>query len=171
MDINALLKRKKVQSVKNADTAAIDIHHHVRQYLPPNVDIVPSYKGYYRINDMEGHFLADRNGTIPLHRFVCWQFSSTKRHASCYHCGYVLPWKSSLTPANVHVINVDHLDNDNSNNDPSNLVASCWWCNTNRSWAEEHPQFWAFMRKVFAEVPPQYRPDIRPFVNLAKPTT
>ena len=166
MDYDELKKRMKLVTKQQVQAKNADIHSHIQSYLPENAVIVQHAKGYYRLNNMYGHYLADNNGTIPLHRYVCYVTSASNSHEKCYHCGYSVPWKSSLRPANVHVVNVDHLDNDNSNNKPSNLVFSCWWCNANRSWAEEHPQFWAFMRKVFAEVPPQYRPDIRPFLTL-----
>lgn len=119
---------------------------------------------YLRIVNAEGHPLAGYSrgykGTMPYHRFVCFESMGRPEASACVHCGYVLPWKTTLTPAQPQVVNVDHLDGDKSNNDPANLAPSCGWCNANRSWAESAPEFWERWRKWMSDVPPIYRPNL-----------
>jgi hypothetical protein len=52
----------------------------------------------------------------------------------CWWCGIEVCWESGLQ--------VDHLDHDRSNNDPSNLVPSCQPCNQGRG-AGSNPENWA----------------------------
>lgn len=115
---------------------------------------------YLRVVNAEGHPLAGHKGTMPYHRFVCFESMGRPEASACVHCGYVLPWKSSMVPPQYFVVNVDHLDGDKSNNDPANLAPSCWWCNANRSWAESAPDFWKKWRKWMADVPPFHRPNL-----------
>ena len=165
MDINEFLARGK--RIKNRSmTSSLDVHSKIRKYLPTEAMIHSSGKGYYRIINMNGHYLANSRGEIPLHRYLCWQKCSMPASSFCYHCGFLMPWKTALQPANIYVVNVDHLDGNVENNDPYNLVPSCLWCNANRSWAEDYREFWQLMRELFSTVPPQYRPDIRPFLTL-----
>lgn len=140
------------------------------QELPPmeHPDAPPIPEGsrlekagdYLRIVNAEGHPLAGYKGTMPYHRFVCFESMGRPHASACVHCGYLLPWKTTLTPAQPHVVNVDHMDGDKSNNDPANLAPSCGWCNANRSWAENAPGFWKSWRKWMADVPPVNRPSL-----------
>lgn len=135
---------------------------------------------YLRIVNAHGHILATYSGSMPYHRYVCFEAIGRPRQSACVHCGYVLPWKTTLTPAQPHVVNVDHLDNDKSNNDPANLAPSCSWCNANRSWAEKSSDFWAKWKKWMADIHPMNRPNLAliapdfgvksPFTDIQKST-
>ena len=54
----------------------------------------------------------------------------------CYFCGRPLNWqvRKRDQPWPEDFLQVDHLDHDKDNNDPSNLVPSCFRCN-----AGKHP--------------------------------
>ena len=116
---------------------------------------------YYRIKNMVHPLMANgKRRHVPLHRYVLFEHAKRPTHAACHWCGYVLPWMSSLVPVVQHVVNVDHLDADTENNEALNLVPSCYWCNTNRSWAENHPEFWRLWRKWMKDVYPASRPNL-----------
>lgn len=117
-------------------------------------------RSYLRIENCPNHPLSTFKGTIPYHRYVLYESLGKSDGAKCHWCGYLLPWKTSLMHASVHVINADHLDNDPANNDPDNLVPACHWCNANRTWAEAHPDFWQNWRQWLAHVPPAFRPNL-----------
>jgi hypothetical protein len=120
---------------------------------------------YLRVIDMHDHPLACTRGRIPYHRLVLFEKLCANQYAPCHWCHYPLTWKTNLNPAFVHVINADHLDGDTTNNDPDNLVPSCWWCNANRSWAESHLVFWNNWKKWMKHIPPAMRPNL---IEIAK---
>jgi len=125
---------------------------------------------YLRISNCHDHDLSTSSGAIPYHRFVLYEKLGRPASSNCWHCGYELPWVAPSEEADPFkffrlVINADHLDSNPSNNHIENLVPSCWWCNLNRSWAEPHIEFWAKWRRWMADVPPQFRPDIRRFTE------
>lgn len=115
---------------------------------------------YLRIANANGHPLAGLRGRIPFHRFVLFESLGCPDSTRCTWCGYLMPWKSTLSNAVAHVVCCDHLDGDKGNNQPDNLVASCSWCNANRNWAEMHPEFWEQWRRWMADVPPYARPNL-----------
>lgn len=115
---------------------------------------------YLRITNAFGHPLSDAKGNIPYHRFVLYEKLGQPDATKCHWCGYILCWKTGLSEAYLYVVNADHLDSNKSNNDPSNLVPTCWWCNSNRSWAEAFPEFWSNWRRWMKDVPPAVRPKL-----------
>jgi hypothetical protein len=69
-----------------------------------------------------GHPLADSRGLVYEHRFVFYNHNG-KGPFKCHWCDAVVDW---------NLMDVDHLDDNKSNNDISNLVPSCHKCNTKR---------------------------------------
>jgi len=115
---------------------------------------------YLRLVDMHDHPIAGRSGKIPYHRYVLYEKLERPQTSDCHWCGFPLLWKTNLPSPYIHIVNADHVDGDPSNNDPENLVASCCWCNMNRSWAEQYPEFWENWRKWLKCVPPSMRPNL-----------
>ena len=120
---------------------------------------------YLVIEKAHGHPIAGRRGRIPYHRFVLFEHLKRPKTSECFWCGVTLPWRVEMPHSVYHMVNVDHVDGDPSNKDPSNLVPSCAWCNTNRVWAQEHDEFWGNWRHWLREVPPVYRPNL---IDIAK---
>jgi hypothetical protein len=115
---------------------------------------------YLVVNNANGHPIAGLRGRIPYHRFVLYETLGRPTATPCHWCGYVLPWTSTIANAVCHIIVADHLDGDETNNEPSNLVPSCNWCNMNRNWAELHEEFWGQWRRWMRDVPPAVRPNL-----------
>jgi hypothetical protein len=116
---------------------------------------------YLRLSNMQGHPIASIKGFVPYHRFVLYEHLGRPHCSPCYHCGFNLLWSTSLADSSHHNVNVDHLDCNTMNNHPNNLKPSCFWCNSNRSWAEKYPEFWSNWRRWLRDVPPAFRPDPR----------
>lgn len=127
--------------------------------IPPWTRIVRKGK-YLSILGAHDHPIAGLLGRIPYHRYVLHEKLGRPSSSECHWCGFPLPWKSSLYGYSSHSINADHVDGDTSNNHPSNLVASCWWCNANRSWAQKYEAFWSQWRRWMKDVPPASRPNL-----------
>lgn len=127
--------------------------------LPPNSKITKS-GSYLRIIGAKGHPIASQSGTIPYNRFVLFQKLNQPSHSACHWCDHVLPWKSSEPNASRHVICANTIDHNPENSNPDNLVPSCFWCASNRSWAEDHPMFWENWRRWLKNVPPHFRPNL-----------
>lgn len=84
--------------------------------------------GKYRVlTGQQGHPLAGPNGGVMEHRAVLYDKIGPGQHP-CHHCGTVVEWGLDL--------HVDHLDDDPLNNDPDNLVPSCFPCNIHRTQRE-----------------------------------
>lgn len=115
---------------------------------------------YFIVAGMHGYPIAGKRGRVPYHRFVLYESLDRPFSSRCFWCGYLLPWSSTVTNAQFHIVNADHLDGNTANNDPCNLVPSCGWCNMNRNWAEKHSKFWSQWRKWLADVPPWVRPNL-----------
>ena|ERR1019366_6813204 len=126
---------------------------------PPGSMVVKNGK-YLRIINAEGYPISSLRGRIPYHRFVLFEKLGKPDATRCNWCGYVLPWTSTAMSSMFLVINADHLDGDTHNNQPENLVPSCAWCNANRSWAEQYPEFWSNWRRWMKHVPPMCRPNL-----------
>jgi len=127
---------------------------------------------YLRLRNCHDHELSTRTGEMSYARFVLYEKLGKPTRSKCWHCGYELPWV--LPPGKVHYLYVQfyvlrtcHLDLDPANNQLENLVPSCWWCWVNRSWAEQHVEFWVKWRRWLAQVPPAERLDLRMFTTVS----
>ncbi len=120
-----------------------------------NCELKTTSNGYIVARGAKGHPLADSYNKVPLHRVVLWDHLGQPEASPCHWCGFLLPWKSS---SYRHCINVDHLDGNKSNNTIANLQSSCWWCNTNRTWAATNASFWAALISAVAHINPNERP-------------
>lgn len=127
--------------------------------IPANSRIVRNGK-YLRIVNCFDHPLSGLYGNLPYHRYVLHEKLGRPTSSNCHWCDFPLPWKSMLASYYSHSVNSDHVDGDTSNNDPSNLVPSCWWCNANRSWAQKYETFWQQWRRWMKDVPPAFRPNL-----------
>lgn len=84
----------------------------------------------YRLNQSSGyiwlrepnHPLSDSRGLVYEHRFVFYEHNGTGPF-KCHWCGVDIGWEC---------MDIDHVDDNRSNNDINNLVASCHKCNTKR---------------------------------------
>ena len=77
--------------------------------------------GYLRLRERD-HCLTDSTGSVYEHRFVYHKHFG-EGPFNCNWCGKVVTWFD---------MHVDHLDDNVTNNDISNLVASCPVCNQHR---------------------------------------
>lgn len=125
--------------------------------LPDGAKLVKNGE-YFQIRNVPWHPISDRNGSIPLHRFILFESIDGADPVACHWCKYPLRWKTKLACQYLHVVNADHLDGDKSNNSPENIVPSCYWCNINRLWAEKHPNFWPKWLRWMQYTPPAMRP-------------
>lgn len=82
--------------------------------------------GYRALSGQHDHPLADSDGCVTEHRKVLYDKIGSGPHLCYWGCGAVLSWGT------IHGICVDHLDGDTMNNDPGNLVPSCFLCNIMR---------------------------------------
>jgi 5-methylcytosine-specific restriction endonuclease McrA len=77
--------------------------------------------GYIMLREKD-HPLTDNRGYVYEHRFVFFN-----KHGNgpfkCHWCGIDVDWDT---------MDVDHLDDNKTNNNINNLVASCPQCNTKR---------------------------------------
>ena len=85
--------------------------------------------GYRVLTRQQGHPLEVGRGEVKEHRSVLYSKIGPEPH-ECHHCGKSVEWRSPIRATDLCV---DHLDDDKLNNDPSNLVPSCFSCNWNRS--------------------------------------
>lgn len=75
------------------------------------------------------HPLADSHGRVALARLNLYEKVGPGTHP-CNWCGRELIWKFGIFP---DAIVTDHLDWNNTNDDPENLVVSCHSCNARRA--------------------------------------
>ncbi|MCP4061617.1 MAG: HNH endonuclease [Pseudoalteromonas sp.] len=80
-------------------------------------------KGYQLIYKPD-HPLSQRNGYIYEHRFVVYSVYGVDI-PDCSLCGVACSWE-------LYTTHIDHIDNDVTNNNPSNLRVLCNSCNTGR---------------------------------------
>jgi hypothetical protein len=146
------------------------LYEHFSNFLPQiaeNIKIWHSINGYYDVSGLPDHFLANKKGVIPAHRLLCYEIRYKDHvYSPCHWCGYPLFWKVKYSGTNKvqsMVVNVDHIDGNNANNDPLNLIASCYWCNSNRSWADK--DFFESCINEYKTVAPWMRPSM---VDLGK---
>lgn len=77
--------------------------------------------GYIRLKEKD-HPLSDTTGSVYEHRFVYHQYHG-EGPFECHWCNTKVTWFD---------MHIDHLDDIVTNNEISNLVASCPLCNTKR---------------------------------------
>lgn len=111
-----------------SDTRGMCIKHYARVLRKGHAgDRIPQpYRqshGYNVLHD-KTHPMADHRGWVYEHRVVLYAQIGPGSHP-CAHCGKTVTWGVNLE--------VDHLDWNRANNDPTNLVASCHGCNTRRT--------------------------------------
>ena len=82
-------------------------------------------EGYKVFTGVYDHPLSSTQGHLPEHRMVLYEKIGPGPH-NCHWCDKEVSWggKQGLC--------ADHLDDDRSNNDPENLVPSCYLCNWRR---------------------------------------
>lgn len=66
---------------------------------------------------------------VYSHRVVLYESIGPGEHA-CHWCGIVVGWDKS---DGVAALVPDHVDSEQTNNSPDNLVPACYGCNTMRS--------------------------------------
>lgn len=119
---------------------------------------------YLLIRGLKGHPIAYADGSVGLHRFILFEHLGRPEKSPCHWCGHLLPWRAErdfeFSPGQL-VVNVDHVDFNPENNEVSNLVPSCWWCNTGRGWGRFYPEFWEKWLGIMGEYPPQFRISMR----------
>jgi len=81
-------------------------------------------QGYRMLTMRYDHPLAAANGTVLEHRKVLYDEIGAGPHPCHWGCCKQLAWPE---------IFVDHLDDDGLNNDPPNLVVSCFSDNIHRT--------------------------------------
>lgn len=104
--------------------------HYYRLRRTGRIDVSPR-KGFYRQkrgyvvqHGMSGHPLAtERNPHEVYQHRVVFFAQHGEGPFLCHHCSKTVTWDD---------MDIDHLDDDRGNNDPSNLVASCPPCNKER---------------------------------------
>jgi endogenous inhibitor of DNA gyrase (YacG/DUF329 family) len=77
----------------------------------------------------KGHPLADDSGRVAVSRLTLYGEIGPGPHR-CHWCGVEVVWMRGIAP---NALIADHLDWDEQNNDPANLVASCHSCNARRA--------------------------------------
>lgn len=125
-------------------------------------------RGYVKLNVGKHHPMAPANGMVGRHRLVLWQHHGEPDPFTtglpCHLCSYVLPWRH---PFGIkHCVNVDHLNEQPGDDRVENLAASCYWCNSNRSWVPwiNGEPTWREIIAMYSAQHPAERPDLRPVV-------
>lgn len=83
----------------------------------------------YQETEGGDHPLTWKNGSVAVHRVVLFDKIGGGDQA-CHWCGAAIYWNA---PRGISKLQVDHLDDDRLNNDPTNLVPACMTCNIQRS--------------------------------------
>lgn len=92
----------------------------------------------YRRVKIPGHPLARKNGDVWEHRVVLYNKVGPGPQL-CHHCDRRILWFVADPQKNdPRLIQVDHLNNNRSDNRPDNLVPCCHRCNTRRAQAARH---------------------------------
>lgn len=126
---------------RNATKPALCKMHYHRQYRHGSIDKTASKSGvtvslgrrYLRVR-ANGHPVADTSGSAYEHRVVLYDHIGVGPHC-CHWCDTSIDW---LPKADPRALQVDHLDNDGSNNSPANLVPTCRSCNGARGAQRRH---------------------------------
>lgn len=90
----------------------------------------PRVGSYSRVFVGKGHPLAHARGTVWAHRLALYEAIGPGEHP-CHWCGDPVRWDVRW-PKHPDGLCADHIDNDRSNNEPTNLVPSCGPCNVSR---------------------------------------
>lgn len=145
------------------------------------MDIVSAYppsSAYAPRVPAPGHPLRSRrDGVAYPHRLILWEKVGTNDQP-CHWCGRRLRWKAAYLPPlprpklwmfvdedgrnrvdieltaqrmRVFELNVDHLDGNGRNNDPSNIVPSCRRCNAARRRAGNPILFGRSLKRLFPQ--------------------
>lgn len=85
----------------------------------------------YELVKCVGHPVAQKGGWAFEHRVVLYDAIGGGTHP-CHWCGRPVRWTSGQ-PVPADALVVDHLDDNRRNNDRTNLVPSCFLCNSGRS--------------------------------------
>jgi len=85
-----------------------------------------------RMRTARGHPLAPPSGIVAISRLNLYDKIGPGPH-NCHWCGAWVAWVSGGSPGTAGSLLVDHLDWDNQNDDPSNLVPACNTCNSKRA--------------------------------------
>jgi hypothetical protein len=115
------------------------MHYH-RQYRHGDVHataagITTGLGRRYTKRYQPNHPLATKDGTLYTHRAVLYDFIGPGPHP-CHWCDTTVYWDHPM--GDPHQLQVDHLDSDGANNEPSNLVPACPPCNAGRGSARRH---------------------------------
>jgi len=78
------------------------------------------------------HPIAPPSGVVAISRLVLYDKLGPGGHP-CHWCGRTVTWRAAGGLAAPNNLLADHLDWDNSNNHPDNIVASCNTCNAHRT--------------------------------------
>lgn len=84
-----------------------------------------------RLRRAPGHPLAPASGTVAVCRLVLYEKIGPGSHA-CHWCGEPVTWMPGQGVAPGALV-ADHLDWDQANDSPANLVPSCNACNAHRT--------------------------------------
>jgi hypothetical protein len=93
----------------------------------------------YRNRTLREHPLADARGVVYTHRAVLYDRIGPGSHP-CQWCGITVTWQTYRDGKQTGVLVADHVDGNRQNNDPSNLVPSCFNCNQHRLVRPRKPQ-------------------------------
>lgn len=120
----------KLPRNKTADLCGM--HYH-RLYRHGSVDALAtevsvSLGRRYRTQYRPDHPLAHKHGNVYVHRAALYDSIGPGPH-SCHWCGTTVDW---LPKGDPMALQVDHLNDDGSDNDLGNLVAACCRCNSAR---------------------------------------
>lgn len=97
----------------------------------PHGNRVEKTAGGSRLKRAAGHPLAPPSGTVAVCRLVLYEMIGPGSHP-CHWCGNLVTWMPGKGVAPDALI-ADHLDWDQSNDSPENLVPSCNACNAHRT--------------------------------------
>lgn len=122
---------------RNPKSPALCPMHYHRQYRHGSVERVATTsdisvslgRRYRHMSVPVGHPLRDKSGRAYAHRVVLFDEIGPGPHP-CHWCGDLVDWVPKGQP---DCLQVDHLDGDGANNQPSNLVPSCGGCNSTRA--------------------------------------
>lgn len=89
------------------------------------------YRRVYR----PGHPISGKRGMTYAHRVNLYDKIGPGEHG-CHWCGKTVSWDGLVKAGDK--LEVDHLNNDKTDNDPANLVPACRSCNTTRGRQEHH---------------------------------